>query len=705
MKKIFGFLVAIIFIFILSPFKVVLAEEMSFSSKELGYIKDIKIDQLEVKKIRCTKYINLKGSGKPGLAFDAAVVNGYARNVDFNIKLVLYDKNDNVVDELTKEIELVSLSNGIYEEYVYSTDEYSVDRIAYYEMVIDVETNISVERSSKNYYIDEYYLKVDVNEDNTYKVNNTFRAIFKDKRTSVVNYGIPKRSQFVRFDGGRVNKRAVIYDISIPDYYDLKTEKGIRVLSIGKSDLANETKYYDVTYYYNVGKDTRKGNDEFVLYLINDFDVKVDGINFEINMPKDFKYEDIHFIDQDGIELESIACDKKDNTIKGKITGTIEPGSTYAIYVLLPEGYFKDTKSTISPYTIWSAFLSIAFLIFTIVLWYAYKKRNEKTEFNEFYFNKDLNSLEVGYLYNGSVKDNDIATLLFYLANKGYIKIKKEGKSYKIIKLKEYEENDRLEKNFMKELFYDDKEIYRKDLASNLGDLNKIITQKLNEDKRRKKVYLMPVLNYKLIFYMMAAVIFVVNTINIIVDYQPSVIWANVLFGGIGFILLFLGMYGTKKKIEKVLFTLVSLIFIVVPIVLTSYKAFVIDTFNLFIYVIGIICMILITIIVSLMSNRTRYGRTMYRKINGYKSFLVNVSEEEILSELKNNKNLFYDILPYTFVLGISDKWYAKFKDITDKAPSWFATDKFDLKSFNKDIKDIYSDVFIGLKSTKNEVK
>ena len=701
MKKIFRFLVALFLLFVLSPFNVVLAEETSYSSKELGYIKDIKIDLLEIKKIRCTKYINLKGSGKPGLAFDAAVVNGFARNVDFKIKLVLYDKNDEIVDELTKDIELVSLSSGVYEEYVYSNDEYSVDRIAYYEFVIDVETNISVERSSKNYYIDEYYLKVDVGEDNIYEINNTFRAIFKEKKTSVVNYGIPKRSQFVRFDGGRVNKRAIISDISIPDYYTLDTEKGIRVLSIGKDNLGNETKYYDISYKYNVGKDTRKNNDEFVLYLINEFDVKVDGIKFEINMPKDFKYEDIHFIDQDGIELESIACDKKGNKITGEITGTIEPGSTYAIYVLLPEGYFKDTKSTISSYAIWSAVLSIGFLITTIVLWYAYKKRNEKTEFNEFYFNKDLNSLEVGYLYNGSVRDNDIATLLFYLANKGYIKIKKEGKSYKIIKLKDYEENDRLEKNFMKELFYDDKEIYRKDLSSNLVDMNKIISQNMNEDKRRKKVYLMPVLNYKLIFYIMAAIIFVINTINIIIDYQPSVIWINVLFGGIGFILLFVGMYGTNKKIEKILFTLVGFIFIVVPIVLTSYKAFVIDTFNLFIYVIGIICMILITIIVSLMSNRTRYGRTMYRKINGYKTFLTNVTDEEIKNELKNNKNLFYDILPYTFVLGISDKWYAKFKDITDKAPSWFATDKFDLKSFNKDIKDIYSDVFIALKSTK----
>ena len=93
----------------------------------------------------------------------------------------------------------------------------------------------------------------------------------------------------------------------------------------------------------------------------------------------------------------------------------------------------------------------------------------------------------------------------------------------------------------------------------------------------------------------------------------------------------------------------------------------------------------------------------MYKKINGYKRYLINVTEEDIDKELESNKNLFYDVLPYTFVLGISDKWFDKFKYYRLKEPTWYKCDKFDLKGFNKDIKNIYSDLFIALKSNNKK--
>ena len=36
------------------------------------------------------------------------------------------------------------------------------------------------------------------------------------------------------------------------------------------------------------------------------------------------------------------------------------------------------------------------------------------------------------------------------------------------------------------------------------------------------------------------------------------------------------------------------------------------------------------------------------------------------------NPNYFYDILPYTYVLGVSDKWIKKFETISLQAPSWY---------------------------------
>lgn len=47
------------------------------------------------------------------------------------------------------------------------------------------------------------------------------------------------------------------------------------------------------------------------------------------------------------------------------------------------------------------------------------------------------------------------------------------------------------------------------------------------------------------------------------------------------------------------------------------------------------------------------------------------------------NPNCFYDILPYTYVLGISDKWIKKFATISLCAPSWYdSTNSFDVDSF-----------------------
>ena len=36
------------------------------------------------------------------------------------------------------------------------------------------------------------------------------------------------------------------------------------------------------------------------------------------------------------------------------------------------------------------------------------------------------------------------------------------------------------------------------------------------------------------------------------------------------------------------------------------------------------------------------------------------------------NPQYFYDILPYAYVLGISDKWIKKFETINLQAPNWY---------------------------------
>ena len=47
------------------------------------------------------------------------------------------------------------------------------------------------------------------------------------------------------------------------------------------------------------------------------------------------------------------------------------------------------------------------------------------------------------------------------------------------------------------------------------------------------------------------------------------------------------------------------------------------------------------------------------------------------------NPTYFYNILPYTYVLGVSDKWIKKFESISLQAPCWYdSSNSFDVVSF-----------------------
>ena len=48
------------------------------------------------------------------------------------------------------------------------------------------------------------------------------------------------------------------------------------------------------------------------------------------------------------------------------------------------------------------------------------------------------------------------------------------------------------------------------------------------------------------------------------------------------------------------------------------------------------------------------------------------------------NPTYFYDILPYTYVLNVSEKWIKKFETINIQAPTWYSgTNNFNVVTFN----------------------
>ncbi len=59
-------------------------------------------------------------------------------------------------------------------------------------------------------------------------------------------------------------------------------------------------------------------------------------------------------------------------------------------------------------------------------------------------------------------------------------------------------------------------------------------------------------------------------------------------------------------------------------------------------------------------------------RIQGLKNFLETVEKDKLEELVEQNPTYFNDILPYTYVLGISKKWMTKFEGITTVPPSWY---------------------------------
>ncbi len=62
-------------------------------------------------------------------------------------------------------------------------------------------------------------------------------------------------------------------------------------------------------------------------------------------------------------------------------------------------------------------------------------------------------------------------------------------------------------------------------------------------------------------------------------------------------------------------------------------------------------------------------------EILGYKEFITVTEEDKIRFMLEENPELYYEVLPYAQVLGVTEEWEKKFANITMQPPTWYVGD------------------------------
>ena len=396
-------------------------------------------------------------------------------------------------------------------------------------------------------------------------------------------------------------------------------------------------KIYKLMYNYNIGWDRIKNYDEVYYNLIgNDWDTTIENLEFSITLPKKFDPSKLNFTvgKYGSVDKANLTWKVTGNTITGKILKPLAPKEAVTIALVLPEGYFDTTSEKYKVYIARTILNVILFLIPLIVYFIRnkYIKDQSVVETVEFYPPEGMTPTELGYYIDGIVNNKDMTSLIFYWANKGYLKI-----------------IERKEKNLFVKTDY---EIVR--LVDRI------------ESKKDYEVYLFNAL----FAYSIAGSIKVSILKN---RFYKHIEQAKEIF--------YTDLVLENKELYTAKSMRISNLIRSFPLlIIASIIFYFVYTNETNIYVIGIeiiLGMLAIIIILSLASSvkeRTEFAQNILGRILGFKRFLITAEKSKLEMLLEENPEYFYNILPYTIVLNVSNKWAEKFGDLAVKPPEWYST-------------------------------
>lgn len=553
---------------------------------------------------------------------------------------------------------------------------------------------------SHDYVIDSYHIEMIVNEDNTFDITETITACFHDYKHGIIRT-IPLQNTVNRLDGTSSINRTRVSDISVSEEFTKAIENHTCQLKIGSADqtvIGEHT--YVIAYQYNLGKDPVRDYDELYFNIIgNEWDTVIGNITFQITMPKDF--------DSSGMGFSAGAKGSTDNhlvdyqisgtTITGSYDGILDAGEALTVRMELPEGYFTGAGFKLGPTDCLVFAVPLLCLLCSFLLWFKFGKNDPAVDTVEFYPPGDLNSLEIAYLYKGKATSKDVVSLLIYLANKGYIGISEyekqslfmPSKGFEVQRLKEYSGNNPNERKFLRGLFACGLKgrVTSSDLKDHFYTTMKAILKDTNSKQNKAKIFeAVPVwVKILIVLLSLVSVFTAVGIPTLQYAGMPQVIYTCIilLFYIPFYSAIFLGdMQNLFRLLLGIFIVFHSSMFLSTT---TIAKIIFIEPLYLFALVLAFISLLIMGYLARNLARRTPYSNEMLGKIKGFKKFLNTAEKHRLEALVMEDPTYFYHILPYSYVLGVSDKWIGKFESIAIQPPSWHnSPDHFDTGSFHQ---------------------
>ena len=555
---------------------------------------------------------------------------------------------------------------------------------------------------ANDYDITKYDVEIVVDEHNKYGIKENIDTYFNVSKHGIIRR-IPLYNNIIRQDGTRERNRVLISNVHVNEEFASSRENYNYVLKIGSADKTLTGKHsYSISYDYDIGLDKNNKYDELYFNIIGtEWDTNISNVTFKITMPKEFDASKLGFsYGQYGYSnTDNISYDVDGNVITGSFEGTLLAGEGLNVRMELPEGYFIRKSVGSSLLECWYYIIPILGVLFSYLIWKKYGKDDQVVDIVSFYPPENMNSLDVAFAKKGSVNSNDAVSLLVYLASKGYIKIVEDKKSksrFTIQKVKEYDGNNKEEELFFRGLF---KKVWDSISSDELNEsfyltINSILTKK-NSTANRKEIFNNKSSNKRYILFLFMLITSSLSTIIPALGYKLSdVIFSIIICNLIGIVaLIIMGIIYdnncTKKGLNSALgfafFFVLALA--VANFTIIGFEYIYYDTVYLIGFILCMVCTYLIYFFYLIVTKRTEYGNKVLGEVNGFKKFLETAEKDKLESLVHDDPSYFYNILPYAYVLGVSDAWIKQFEGIAIAPPDWYeSADTFDYYRFNRSL-------------------
>ncbi len=312
----------------------------------------------------------------------------------------------------------------------------------------------------------------------------------------------------------------------------------------------------------------------------------------------------------------------------------------------------------------------IAFIIFSVlcgiyliglIVFVIINRKRKVIEVVEFSAPDNMTPTDAGYIIDKDINDKDISALLIFWAEKKYIKIEQnEDKSVNLKKIKDADDKMKsYEKTMFTAIFSQRDEVNLNDLPNMIKPVVWTIKNQIREENNKK--YFNSKIESASTWLTLG-----ITCLLVCISY---------FFGGGGTFCIICGVIifaistifsnisnkvYIQKKFKSLCLYIAGIVLFLLFATLNLAFSFTNLYITLLIAIATLLCLVTY-ILCPFLEYRTKEGRFVVGRLLGLKRYLEITEKEKIEMLIKENPENFYNIIPYAYVLNVSDEWIEKY--------------------------------------------